>query len=45
MLLVEYRKQRMQKKGANRKTFVDPSTINRERYKYREDEKKKPLEK
>ncbi|NIR06547.1 MAG: hypothetical protein GTN82_14085 [Candidatus Aminicenantes bacterium] len=28
--LVEYRKQRMQEKGANRKTFVAPSTINRE---------------
>jgi integrase len=28
--LVEYRKQRMQEKGANRKTFVAPSTVNRE---------------
>jgi hypothetical protein len=28
--LVEYRKQRMQEKGAKRKTFVAPSTINRE---------------
>jgi hypothetical protein len=28
--LVEYRKQRMQENGANRKTFVAPSTINRE---------------
>jgi hypothetical protein len=28
--LVEYRKQRMQERGANRKTFVAPSTINRE---------------
>jgi len=28
--LMEYRKQRMQEKGAKRKTFVVPSTINRE---------------